>query len=99
MTLADAKARLAGLTFVNYAHDRGNGDLLLSHDGSQKCEDEQGWTFAEVSAVAAALGCVDIDIAAVVASEVDDLPMQRWRDGCETCGYGDTLIVRGILTA
>jgi len=26
-------------------------------------------------------------------------PEQRWLDGCETCGHGDTLIVRGILTA
>lgn len=99
MTLADAKTRLAGLAFVNYAHAQANGDLLISRAGTQKCEDEQGWTFAEVSAVAAALGCADIDIAAIVASELDDLPMQRWLDGCETCGHGDTLIVRGILTA
>lgn len=99
MTLADAQARLAGLSFISYAHERANGDLLISRAGTQKCEDEQGWTFADVTAVAAALGCADIDITAVVASEADDLPMQRWRDGCETCGEGDTLIVRGILTA
>lgn len=98
MTLADAQARLAGLTFVNCAHAQANGDLLISRAGTQSCEDEQGWTFADVSAVAEALGCADIDIAAVVASDADDLPMQRWRDGCDTCGYGDTLIVRGILT-
>jgi len=94
MTLHEAQERLCPLPDFKHQHARADGsDLVIEHHGDDGGE---GWTFAELEAVAAALGVRDIDITSVF--ELDSgLPMERLGGGCPSCGHGDMLVVRGIL--
>lgn len=94
MTLEEARARLAPLHLdADDVMPRGD-DLEVYHPGD--ANEGEGWTFAEVSKVAEALGVVDIDIARVV-EHAQGLAIERDGGACPSCGHGDLLIVRGIL--
>ena len=96
MTLAEARARLAPLKLdADDVMPRG-ADLEVYHPGEGPSWREEGWTFAEVSRVAAALGVTDIDITSVV-EHAQGLVIERGGGGCPSCGHGDLLLVRGIL--
>ncbi len=97
MTLDEARARLAPLHLEAGDIKPRGCDLEISHPGDGPSWREEGWTFREVSAVAAALGVVDIDIASVVVEYAEGLKLERKGSGCPSCGHGDVLLVRGIL--
>lgn len=69
-------------------------DLAIWASG-WKPEREEGWTFAMIEAVAKVLGVADIDLVAVHQWD-EGQRMERYGGGCPSCGYGDTLVVRGV---
>lgn len=72
-------------------HDPSRGDVVI--------EAREEWTFDMLSRVADLLGVWDIDLREVKADTVPvGSRIERNMDGCSTCGHGDSIIVRGVLT-
>lgn len=95
MKLEEVREKLRAMPEVTHAYaDRHNpscGDVIV--------EARMEWTFDMLSRVADLLGVRDIDLREV---EADSVPVgsriERNIDGCSTCGHGDSIIVRGVLT-
>lgn len=90
----------SGIPRANWyaAHKHEATDVLLTHRGwSVAGSDDDGWSFADLVAVSSALGITDIDIASVASGD-EALRMERRYGGCDTCGCGDALLLRGVLT-
>ena len=94
MTLEEATSRLSP-----YYHCFAKGsDLWVEHNGYNGLgDDDDGWSFKALTTLAEALSCRDIDLQAVRDWD-EGLAIERKGCGCDTCGYGDLAVVRGILT-
>lgn len=91
MTLDEARELLS----LNYDVRQDGEDLIVSASGS--------WSWRMLQALSAALGTEAIDLAG--RDEFTTVPgmttiADRYKaigGGCESCGHGDEVIVRGIL--
>ena len=113
MDITVVRERLAHLTFIMHVKEEVDMDdvTIVGFERAQiyreRCpmatdvhiENGHEWTFEEMRQVAEALGVADIDAAPLW--EWEDLigrPLVRTDGACDTCGHGDAIIVRGVLT-
>ena len=95
MKLEEVREKLRAIPEVTHVyadgHNPGHSNVII--------EAREEWTFDMLSRVADLLGVRNIDLREV---ETDIIPVgsliERNMDGCSTCGHGDSIIVRGVLT-
>lgn len=90
MKLEEVRDKLRAMPEVRHVYVTNHGNVII--------EAREEWSFAMLSRVADLLGVRNIDLHEVQA---DTSPagsrIERNLDGCDTCGMGDSIIVRGVL--
>ena len=92
MTLDEVRAKLVGLWYVDANYVRADGVDVVIQRSSE-------WDFDSISEIADVLNIRNIDLRSI-AKELcgpDDARLVRRWNGCNTCGHGDELVVRGAL--
>lgn len=94
MTLDEVRAKLVDLWYVDADYVRANGADVVITRASE-------WTFEAISEIADALNIRNIDLRSIAEESYgpDGARIVRRWNGCDTCGFGDELVVRGALAA
>jgi len=92
MTLAEVRAKLVGLWYVDANRVRASGVDVVIQRSSE-------WDFDSISEIADALNIRNIDLRSIAEESYgpEGARLERRWNGCDTCGFGDELVVRGAL--
>lgn len=92
MTLDEVRAKLVGLWYVDANRVRASGVDVVIQRSSE-------WDFDSISEIADALNICNIDLRSITEESYgpEGARLERRRNGCDTCGFGDELVVCGAL--